>query len=507
MRFPAPFSSALNTVRLRRFAGLLSQFGTDRIPGLRFASRPGSRRTILIIVTLGLAAMTYAIGRMFLEELAARALAIFVVVAIFWATETLPLFATAFLAVGMEIIFLASDGGLAEQITGALRGVGLSAETGRSIDYTVFFGPFAKDIIFLFMGGFLLSAALTKHGIDVALASRLLQPFRRSPGMLLFATIGITAFFSMWMSNTATTAMVLAITGPLLLALPESGRFHRGLILGVAFGANIGGIGTPIGTPPNAIAFGALNAAGYEITFLSWMLVAVPLAFILMLVAGTILYRAFPPAPDLEIPAIENDEPITGRGWMTVLILLATVALWLTSGWHGIRPGAVALLAATALTSLGLLDRHDVDSIDWNLLILMWGGLSLSVAMRETGLSDLIATVEIGGAAAQGWVLALIVTAVAVTMSTFMSNTATAALLMPMALALSIEPREQYAMLAALACSFAMSMPVSTPPNAMAFATGNVPIGSMIRTGTIVTLIGAIIVLAGYQVMLPIVFS
>jgi sodium-dependent dicarboxylate transporter 2/3/5 len=384
--------------------------------------------------------------------------------------------------------------------------MGLGVEGHARIDYTVFFGPFAKDIIFLFMGGFLLSSALTKHHIDVAITRRILRPFGRSPGILLFATIALTAFFSMWMSNTATTAMMLAIIRPIVMRLPAEDRFHRALILGVAFGANIGGIGTPIGTPPNAIAFGALNAAGYEVSFLGWMLVAVPLGVVLALLCGFILYFSFRPGRGLTIPEVEDDHRIAAAGCVTIVILVCSVALWLTSGWHGIKPGAVALLAAAALTSLAVLDRHDVDTIDWNLLILMWGGLSLSVAMRETGLDEVVAGVDIGGPAAAGWLLAAIVTLVAVLMSTFMSNTATAALLMPMALALSVEPREQYAMLAALACSFAMSMPVSTPPNAMAYATGQVPINSMIRAGTIITVAGIITVLAGYQLMLPLVF-
>jgi sodium-dependent dicarboxylate transporter 2/3/5 len=477
-------------------------------PGRRFAGRSHSRRSIFILLTLGLAVITYATARNFLDELAARSLAIFAVAAVFWATETLPLFATAFLAIGMEIIFLATDGGLAGQITRAIEATGLPVESPHEITYTAFLAPFSKDIIILFMGGFLLSAALTKHKIDVAIAQRMLNPFRGSPAALLFVVIGITAFFSMWMSNTATTAMMLAIIRPIVMRLSRDDRFHRGLILGVAFGANIGGIGTPIGTPPNAIAYGALNAAGYDITFLGWMLVAAPLALILVVVTGAILYFAFRPEPGLTVPAFDDGptERLSTAGRLTIIVLASSVVLWLTSGWHGIKPGAVALLASAALTSLAVLDRRDVDSIDWNLLILMWGGLSLSVAMHETGLADGLAHADVSALAAGGWLVALLVTLVAVIMSTMMSNTATAALLMPMALAVSIEPREQYAMLAALACSFAMSMPVSTPPNAMAYATGHVPIVSMIRVGTTITVISLVTVLLGYRIMLPIVF-
>jgi sodium-dependent dicarboxylate transporter 2/3/5 len=178
--------------------------------------------------------------------------------------------------------------------------------------------------------------------------------------------------------------------------------------------------------------------------------------------------------------------------------------MWLTGEWHGIRPGAVALLSAAALSALAVIDRRDVDSIDWNILILMWGGLSLSVAMTDSGLADVIAGVNLNNLPGGTWVLAIAVTAVAVTMSTFMSNTATASLIVPMALAAYLTDKEQYAMLAALACSFAMAMPVSTPPNAMAYATGHVPIASMFRVGTLMTAICIIILLLGYQTMLPI---
>jgi sodium-dependent dicarboxylate transporter 2/3/5 len=408
--------------------------------------------------------------------------------------------------IGLEIIFLATDGGLANQLTRLLGVMGIEASTHQTIKYTAFLSPFASDIIILFMGGFLLSAALTKHNIDRAIARRILRPFSRSPLALLFGVIGISAFFSMWMSNTATAAMMLAIITPVLSKLPADIRFRRALVLAVAFGANIGGIGTPIGTPPNAIAYGALNAAGYHVTFLQWMLVCVPLELVLLIVTGLVLYLAFRPERGLVIEKLELVQKITARGWLTVVILLCTIALWLTSGWHGIRPGAVALLATAALTSMAVLDRHDVDTIDWNILILMWGGLSLSVAMKQSGLDGVIGQINLNELPGGGWVVAVVVTIVAVTLSTFMSNTATASILVPMALAAYLVDKEQYVMLTAVACSFAMAMPVSTPPNAMAYATGQVPMTSMLRAGTVITVISAITMLMTYKFMLPIIF-
>ncbi len=472
----------------------------------RWRPKPG-RRTLIILLTALAAGATYFLARGVVNELAARALAIFVIAAIFWATEVLPLFATAFGVVVLEVFFLATDGGLAGRITQWMRAAGANVSEHPEIDYTVFFSSFAQDIIMLFMGGFLLSAAVVKHGVDRAIASRVLGPFMRSPMLLVFGVMVITAFFSMWMSNTATAAMMVAIIGPIVNRLPRGERFATGLVLAVAFAANIGGIGTPIGTPPNAIAYGALYSAGFEVTFLRWMLVTVPLAIVLLVVVGGLLYAVYKPHEHLVLEPIEVKGRISTAGWVTIGVLIVTIGLWLSGGWHGMRPGAVALVAAAALSAFGVLERRDVDSIDWNILILMWGGLSLSVAMRETGLADVIAGLDVRGLGASGPVIAAVVLVAAAGISTFMSNTATAGLLVPMALALSLSNTEQYAMLAALGCSFAMAMPVSTPPNAIAYSTGHVPVKSMIRMGSAVTICSIVVVLMAYQVMLPLVFK
>jgi sodium-dependent dicarboxylate transporter 2/3/5 len=191
---------------------------------------------------------------------------------------------------------------------------------------------------------------------------------------------------------------------------------------------------------------------------------------------------------------------------LTISIGLCAVALWLTGELHGISSGAVALLAAAALTAFGLLDRKDVDSIDWNVLILIWGGLAISDALKVSGLGEAIADLpvaQLGG----GWVLGTIVAVLGVGLSTFMSNTAAAALLVPMALAFGVTGREQVAVVAALATSFAMALPVSTPPNAIAYATGKVPLAQMARVGGLISVLGVIAVSVGFRVVLPMVIG
>jgi sodium-dependent dicarboxylate transporter 2/3/5 len=451
----------------------------------------------------------YWVGRGVVPEMAARTLSIFIIAAGFWATEVLPLFATAFVVIGLEILFLASNGGLADTLTRLLIWLDLPVRQSPDVQLMsagTFLRPFSQDIIMLFMGGFLLSTAITKHGIDQAIASIVLRPFTRSPLRLLYGVIGMTAFFSMWMSNTATAAMMIAIIGSLARLVPAADRFRAALVLAVAFGANIGGIGTPIGTPPNAIAFGALHAAGYPITFLTWMLVVVPLEIIMLAVVGGLLYVFFKPGAGLMLGTPGPGGAVSTRGKVTLIILGSTVLLWLTSGQHGMQPGPIALLAAAALAALGILDHHDVDTIDWNILILMWGGLSLGVAMEQSGLTGYMRQTNLTALPGGTWAIAVVIVLFAVGLSTLMSNTATAALLVPMTLAVSLPGQEQFAMLAALAGSFAMALPVSTPPNAMAYATGAVSVREMLRIGSLISVIAVALLLLGYRLMLPLLF-
>jgi len=267
-------------------------------------------------------------------------------------------------------------------------------------------------------------------------------------------------------------------------------------------------MGTPIGTPPNAIAFGALNAAGYQLTFLTWVLVATPLVAVLLVASGLLLDRLLgsEDGDDIAFGIPEATQPLSRQGYITLAVLAVTMGLWITSGLHGVRPGAIGLLAVAVLSARGTLDRRDVNTIDWSVLILMWGGLSLSVAMDASGLTGVLASADVSGLTAGPWIAAAVTVAVAVTLSTVMSNTAAAALLIPMALALSLPSGEQVAMLAALACSLAMALPVSTPPNALAYATGQVELKTMRRVGGLLSATCAAIVLVAYRFVLPLIF-
>lgn len=466
--------------------------------------RPSRSQVIAIAVTAVVCFALYYLLPAGIDELQRRMICIFVVAAVFWAFEVLPLFATSLMVIGLMILSLATEGGLARALPGMS-----PIQEGVSISSAMFLATFGSDIIILFMGGFLLSSALTKHQIDRAIAAKVLRPFTRNPLMLIYGVLLISAFFSMWMSNTATAAMMIAILRPIVSQLPADDKYHRGLILAVPFGANIGGIGTPIGTPPNAVAYAAIRAAGGDITFLDWMLIAVPLATILLVLVGLLLYRTHPPQRGLTLPTIGGPERISWYGKLTLGILLATVVLWLTGELHGIGAGAVALLAAAALTAMAVLDRRDVDSIDWNILILMWGGLAMGTGIAVSGLAGLISGADLSLLPGGTVGLAAAIIALSILLSTFMSNTATANLLLPIVLALSLTmgERVELAVLCALGCSFAMAMPVSTPPNAIAFATGEVRAMTLFKLGGGVSVFAGLVLFAGYQVVLPVVLG
>jgi sodium-dependent dicarboxylate transporter 2/3/5 len=483
------------------------------------------RRVLFLTLTWVAACALYLVCRMPLGELPARAIGVFFFAAVCWATELIPHYATAFLLVAGQILLLANDGGLASQVTAFVRALGLPdaplirhaatpgvVPTPPTIAAGEFLAPFARDIMFLFMGGFMLSAAITRHGLDRVIARLVLRPFQHSPLALMAATLGIAGFLSLWISNTATAAMLVAVLRPIVAAIPATNRYREGLMLAVPVGVAIGAIGTPISTAPNAIAFSALNALGYHVSFLGWVMMAVPLLLLLLLVSLGILWTFHRPNEPVTIPADAfggSDAParFSAMARVTLGVTLVAIAGWLTTDLTGIGPGVVALVAAAVLTATRALDRHDVDSINWSVLILIWGGLSLSVGFDRSGLGELLTRFDpsqwFGGPLLVASALALLV----LTMGSVMSNTATGGLMIPIALGMASSQSAELAIVVALVCSFAMPMPVSTPPNAIAYATGLVSRSGLLRVGVSVGLACTAITVAGYHFVLPLVID
>ena len=355
---------------------------------------------------------------------------------------------------------------------------------------------FADPVVFLFLGGFALAAGLQRQGLDRWMAGQVLRRAGASFGRAVRWLFWLTAFLSMWISNTATAAMMLPLALGLLAPLPldEHRRTWMYVLLGVAFSANIGGIGTLVGSPPNAIA-----AAAVGMGFAEWMSWGLPLVLVMMPLMEIGLRLVLRPRLDVMV----TPPPAPG-GWTTaqqkMLALFGfTVLLWVFGAPLGAVLGfaqgydaAVALLALVLLHGLRLAGWQDVErSTEWGVLLLFGGGLTLSKALAASGAAAWLAT-QLGGplAALPAWVCIALMVLFALLLTEVTSNTASAALLIPLFLGLAPHvERAPLAVLVAVGTSCAFMLPVATPPNAIVFGSGHVPQRTMILGGTGVTVL------------------
>lgn len=416
---------------------------------------------------------------------------IFVLATILWITEALPLFVTSLVVIGLQALLLANPGGW--------RGLGF--ESGEGPTFQQILSTAADPVLFLFFGGFVLAQAAVKEGVDRAMSAVLLHPFGGKPKWSLLGFMMVTMAFGMWMSNTATTAMMLALMAPILASLPPKEPFRKALVLCVPLAANISGMGTPIASPPNAVAVGFLRKSGHAIAFLDWMLVAVPLVLLLLVGAWVVLWRCFAPVtPGLRLSY--EKAALSGRGWTVVGVFAVTVVLWMSDRWHGLPASVVAFLPVVALAVAGIFTREDLGKVQWNVLILIGGGISLGTGMQMTNLDEVIARwlPEPGGGAL--WLLAALVLGTMV-VGTFMSNTAAANLFLPIGLSTAaVSGAEglhpiQAAMSIALAASMSMALPISTPPNALAYASGEFSTRELARVTVLISGMAAGLIIFG----------
>ncbi|MGB0679926.1 MAG: SLC13 family permease [Polyangiales bacterium] len=415
------------------------------------------------------------------------ALSITGLAALGWITEIVPLFVTSMGVLALCLLWL----------RGALQ------SAGQVVALETFTAPFFSDVILLFLGGFVLSAAFKVYRIDEDVAQAMLRRTGSSVSALLIGLMGVTALLSMWLSNTATAAMMLALVVPIVERLPAGDPNRKALFLSIPLAANIGGMGTPIGTPPNAIAIQYLSQAKLAPSFADWLVIAVPAVFLMLLLTFGVLrwlYRGgsalSPPSPSTRRA---SKPPTYGRRHYLVLVVAALTALgWLTSSMHGLSSGTVALLPVLAYFGLGILQVEDLRQLSWDVLLVMGGGLCLGEAIAVSGLAEWIVA-QLPAAQSSAWLVVSAFAVAACVMSSTMSNTATANLLMPILMQLELADKRPLLMLIAFVCSLTMPLPVSTPPNAMAFSTGELKVADMLRAGGAVTLLGlALVLLAGW---------
>ncbi len=415
-----------------------------------------------------------------LEPAGQRMLAIFVLAILLWVTEAIPLYATAVLVILLEVLML-SDQAL-------IGGAGVLPPAAS------YFAALANPVIILFLGGFLIADGAHKFGLDRNLAAVMLRPFAGNARTSVLGLMAITALLSMFVSNTATAATMFAVVIPILAALPP-GAARTGVALAIPVAANVGGIGTPVGSPPNAIALGALEAQGQGVSFVGWMTLAVPLMLVVLLFAWWFLTRRFIPSDTPLVLELSADFDRSPAAILFYVIAGGTVLLWLTEPFHGISSSTVGFLPVVALLATQVMSADDLRRLQWPVLWLVAGGIALGAGIGQSGLDAWLIGLVAWDALPLALLLLLLVL-ISVGLSTVISNSATANLLVPLGLSLAIGlPIDATAVgvMVALACSLAMALPISTPPNAVAYATGEVPTRAMIQSGIAVGGLGALL--------------
>jgi solute carrier family 13 (sodium-dependent dicarboxylate transporter), member 2/3/5 len=480
-----------------------------------------SKSSTGLILALGLFTTILLIPIDGLSPQAARLAAIMAATVVLWITEALPMPVTALLAASLCVL--------------------MQVGTAKEV-----FAPFADPLMFLFIGSFILARAIFLHGLDRRLAFTVLS-FRfigSSPPRILFAFGAVTAFISAWISNTATTAMMFAIGLSILGFLRQRGEditiYATGMMLMTSFSASIGGLATPIGTPPNIIGLGFIkNLTGVEISFLKWSLIGAPIVIVLYLFLFYYLNRSCAKGlkeltGSSEMLKSEREllGPIRRGEWSTIIAFTITVTLWVFPGiialafgeksglyqqlTRTIPEGVAALLGASLLFILPgdegysrAITWEEAVKIDWGVVLLYGGGFALGVLSFQTGLASFIGY-SLTGLLPTGNTLVLLAasTLLAMIVSETTSNTASANMVVPVVIAVAksmgVDPLEP-AIGATLGSSLGFMLPVSTPCNAIVYGSGQVPLRSMIRYGIILDLAGVVVIVLLVRTLLPLI--
>ena len=340
----------------------------------------------------------------------------------------------------------------------------------------------------------------------------MLKPFGTKPSVVLFGFMLVTAIFSMFVSNTATAAMMLTFLAPVLRQLPSTEKGTAALALAIPIGANIGGLATPIGTPPNGIALQYINdvdGLNLGVDFGEWMMVMTPIMLAILVISWVLLRFMFPfTANKVNLTIIGGAK----NGWRTYVIygtLAVTILLWMFEKWTGINSYIVALFPIGVFAITRIIKSSDLKDIDWACLWMVAGGFALGEGMSKTGLAKaLVETIPF-----DSWPAMVVMIGgglICWLLSQFISNSAATALMVPIMVAVGVGMKDSLGIYGgvgtlligvAMAASFAMSLPISTPPNAIAYSTGLIKTSQMFKTGII---IGVISLALGYAVIITV---
>lgn len=471
---------------------------TTQLPKERKISR---KLTILLPLVIAVTLFLWLVPTSFfgidgLTVVEQRTIAIFVFAALMWMFEIIPTWTTSVLIIVIMLLTI-SDSSLP-----FMKGSGIPSEMGTFVSYKSILATFADPVIMLFLGGFILAIASTKVGLDVQLARVLMKPFGKKSEFVLLGFLLVIGTFSMFMSNTATAAMMLTFLAPILKTLPPDGKGRIALALSIPIAANLGGIGTPIGTPPNAIAFQYINDSLHlDVGFDDWMFRMIPYVYVMLLIAWVILLKMYPFKQKTIELKIESHHEKTWRTYVVWITFALTILLWMTESLTKLNSNVVAMIPVGVFCITGIITKDDLKDINWSVLWMVAGGFALGLSMTNTGLAEhLVTSIPFGE-----WlpmVVILVAGFIGYFISNFISNTAAASLIVPILCAVAVgmgdtlDPvggAKTLVIGAVLCTSLAMLFPISTPPNALAHSTGLVTTKDMTKVGILVGVIGYVL--------------
>ena len=423
-----------------------------------------------------------------------RIIAIFAFATLMWIFEVVPSWATSVGIIGLMLLTTSTSGIKPMMYEAA----------GEPLPYKDIMATFADPVIMLFIGGFILAIAATKTGLDAQLAKALLKPFGSKSNNVLLGFILITGVFSMFVSNTATAAMMLTFLTPVFKQLPPEGKGRIALTLSIPVAANLGGMATPIGTPPNAIALKYLNdPAGLNLNlgFGEWVMFMLPLVLVLLFIGWVLLRTIFPFSQKTINLEIEGGMKKGWHTWIVIVTFIVTVLLWMTDKLTGINSYTVALIPFVVFSLTGVINKYDLEEINWSVIWMVAGGFALGYGLNASGLAaNAVESIPFGT-----WspiVILLVSGLICYLLSNFISNSATAALLMPILAVVCSGMGDKLSAIGgtptvligiAVAASSAMVLPISTPPNALAFSTNLVKQNDMVKIGIIMGIISMVL--------------
>ena len=424
-----------------------------------------------------------------------RVIAIFAFATLMWILEIVSSWATSIAIIVLMLLFC-SDSGIKPMVDPEI--------VGKVLSHKAVMASFADPIIMLFIGGFVLAIAATKTGLDAQLAKVLLRPFGTRSEMVLLGFLLITGLFSMFVSNTATAAMMLTFLTPVFRQLPPEGKGRVALAMSIPVAANLGGMGTPIGTPPNTIALKYLNdpeGLNMGLGFGQWMMFMFPLVILLLFISWRLLLKFFPfTQKNIELN-IEGGMQKGTQSTIVIVTFIATVALWLSDQVTGINANTVAMIPFCVFALTGVITKRDLEQINWSVIWMVAGGFALGTGLNASGLAaNAVESIPFGEFSPI--LILLIGGAICYLLSNFISNSATAALLMPILAIVCGAMGDKLAPIGgtptiligvAIAASSAMILPISTPPNALSFATGYVKQNDMAKIGIIMGIVSIVL--------------